>query len=42
MCHNNSRIPQRMLSNMIRYIEANSKIITDKWYAQFGEIRYYC
>lgn len=42
LCNNNSRIPQKTLNNMIRYIEANSQTIINKWYAQFGEIRYYC
>ena len=42
LCNNNSHIPQKMLNNMIRYIEANSSIIINKWYSQFGEIRYYC
>lgn len=42
LCNNNSRIPQKVLNNMIRYIEANSKLIINKWYTQFGEIRYYC
>lgn len=27
LCNNNSRIPQKTLNNMIRYIEANSSII---------------
>ena len=40
--NNNSHIPLKTLNNMIRYIEANSGIIINKWYAQFGEIRYYC
>lgn len=42
LCNNNSRISQKLLNNMIRYIEANSDIIIDKWYAQFKELRYYC
>jgi hypothetical protein len=42
LCNNNSHIPLKTLNNMIRYIEANSGIIINKWYAQFGEIRYYC
>lgn len=42
LCNNNSRIPQRTLNNMIRYIEANSNSIINKWYAQFREISYYC
>ncbi len=42
LCNNNSRIPQRTLNNMIRYIEANSNIVINMWCAQFGEISYYC
>ena len=42
LCNNNSHIPQKTLGNMIRYIEANSNIILNKWYAQFREISYYC
>lgn len=42
LCNNNSRIPKKTLNNMIRYIEANSNIIINKWYSQFGEISYYC
>ena len=42
LCNNNSHITLKTLNNMIRYIEANSGIIINKWYAQFGEIRYYC
>lgn len=42
LCNNNSRIPERILRNMMRYIEANSKAIIDKWYTQFRQISYYC
>lgn len=42
LCNNNSRISSKMLNNIIRYIEANSKTIINKWYSQFGEIRFYC
>lgn len=42
LCNNNSHIPQNLLKNMMRYIEANSNTIIDKWYTQFREIRYYC
>ena len=42
LCNNNSYIPQKILNNMVRYIEANSNVIVNKWYAQFEEIRYYC
>lgn len=41
LCNNNSKIPQRELLRMVRIIEANSTLILDKWYSQFGEIRYY-
>ena len=42
LCNNNSHIPQKTLNNMVRYIEANSSLIINMWYSQFGEIRYYC
>ncbi len=42
LCNNASRIPQKTLRNMMRFIEANSNTIINKWYGQFGEIRYYC
>ena len=42
LCNNNSRISSKMLNNIMRYIEANSKTIINKWYSQFGEIRFYC
>ncbi|MCD7715247.1 MAG: DUF4160 domain-containing protein [Lachnospiraceae bacterium] len=41
LCNNNSKIPQQTLRAMIKVIEANSSDIIDKWYEQFGEIRYY-
>ncbi len=42
LCNNNSHIPQKTLNNIMRYLEANSSIIINKWYRQFGEIRYFC
>ena len=42
LCNNAARIPQNILRNLIRMIEANSSIIINRWYAQFGEIRYFC
>ncbi|MCC8105652.1 MAG: DUF4160 domain-containing protein [Clostridiales bacterium] len=41
LCNNNSKIPQQTLRSMMKVIEANSADIIDKWYEQFGEIRYY-
>ncbi|MCD8046009.1 MAG: DUF4160 domain-containing protein [Clostridiales bacterium] len=42
LCNNNSHIPRKELKNMMRIIEANSALITEKWHSQFGEIRYFC
>lgn len=42
LCHNNSRIPDKTLRNMMRIIEARSKEVIDKWYEYFKEIDYYC
>lgn len=41
LCNNNSKIPHKELHRIIRVIEANSSLVLDKWYSQFGEIRYY-
>ncbi|MCC8067372.1 MAG: DUF4160 domain-containing protein [Clostridiales bacterium] len=41
LCNNSSKIPQRTLRAMMKVIEANSEAIIDKWYEQFGEIRYF-
>ena len=42
LCHNNSRIPDKTLRNMMRMIEARSFEIIEKWVNYFGEINYYC
>ena len=42
VCNNNSNIPDRVLRNIIRIIEANSSEIIDAWLDHFGEIRFYC
>lgn len=42
LCNNNSQIPQKLLRNIMRYIEANSGLIINMWYLQFGQIRYFC
>lgn len=34
LCNNNSRIPKKILNNMIRYIEANSGIIINSYNSQ--------
>jgi hypothetical protein len=40
--NNNSRISEKQLHNFMRFIEANSGAIINRWFEQFGEIRYYC
>ena len=42
LCNNNSRIPERILSKMLRVVEANSAEFTKAWTDHFGEISYYC
>ena len=42
LCHNQARIPEKVLKRMIRFVEANSKEIEERWLEHFGEIRYYC
>lgn len=42
LCNNKSHIPQTILKKMLRFIEANSSVIIEKWVEQFNEIRYFC
>ena len=42
LCNNNSKIPDRVLRNMMRIIEARSNDVLQQWYSYFGEIRYFC
>ena len=42
LCNNNSKIPANTLRKLIRMVEANSNTIINRWYSQFGEIRYFC
>ena len=42
LCNNNSQIAKRELRKIMMIIEANSREIMDKWYSQFGELRFYC
>ena len=42
LCHNQSRIPQKDLRNILRIIEAQSDEIIQEWLNCFGEIRYFC
>lgn len=42
LCHNRSRIPKRILRNIMRIIEARNDEIVGKWLAVFGQISYFC
>ena len=42
LCNNNSKIPEKILKNIIRIIEANSESINEQWIEHVGEIRYFC
>lgn len=42
LCHNKSRIPDRVLRNIMRIIEARNGDVIEKWLGYFGEISYYC
>lgn len=42
LCHNNSRIPEPILRNLIRVVEARSEEVIEKWIDFFGVIAYYC
>lgn len=42
LCHNNSKIPDRVLRNIMRVIEARSNEVIEKWDAYFGRIEYFC
>lgn len=42
VCHNNSKIPDRILRNITAIIEARVDEVIEKWMNFFGDIRYYC
>lgn len=42
LCHNNSHIPEPILRNLIRVVEARSEEVVEKWIDFFGTINYYC
>ena len=42
LANNNSRIPNKLLRNIMDVIEARSTEIRKKWSDFFGEISYYC
>lgn len=42
LCNNNSRIPDHVLRNIMKIIEARSGEVIEKWSAYFGEVHYFC
>ena len=42
LCHNNSKIPARVLRNIMDIIDARSSEVIEKWVDYFGKIEYYC
>ena len=42
LAHNNSGLDTKTLHYLSRAIEANSRIVIEKWLSFFGEITYYC
>lgn len=42
LCHNKSQIPDQVLRDLMRVIEARSEEIQARWLEFFGEISYYC
>lgn len=41
LCNNNSKIPDKVLRNIMRVLEARNEDIVSKWTEFFGEIYYY-
>ena len=42
LCHNKSLIPERLLRDIMRMIEARYQDIEARWLEHFGTIRYFC
>ena len=42
LCHNHSRIPERVLNNIMLVIESRSEEVIQKWQDYFHETTYYC
>lgn len=42
LCNNNSKIPERLLRDIMDIIEARSIDVINKWYNFYGEMQYYC
>ena len=42
IANNNSDIPEMVLRNIVKIIEARSSEVLDKWYAFFGDATFFC
>lgn len=42
LCHNRSKINERVLRNIMDVIEARSGEVLEKWYAYFGRAEFFC
>jgi len=42
LCNNNSDIPEKILRNIMKIIEARSQEVMQKWQNFFGETTFYC
>ena len=42
LCHNKTRIPERLLRDLMRVIEARGDEVIRKWTDFFGAISFYC
>ena len=42
IANNNSDIPEKVLRNIVKIIEARSSEVLDKWYAFFGDATFFC
>ena len=42
LCHNKSKIPERVLNRLLRVVEANADEFVRAWREHFGEARYFC
>ena len=42
VANNNSGIPEKVLRNIVKIIEARSSEVLEKWYAFVGDATYFC
>ena len=42
VANNNSNIPEKVLRNIVKIIEARSKEVVDKWVSFFGKATFFC